>query len=291
LYDTLDIEHFVGRFSYRFGTKIIVPKIGKMLRIKPVLAYLEIHIVDQCNLNCKGCGHFSPIASVWFIDPGKYEHDINQLKKLFSTIRTIRIMGGEPLLHPKIEQLLRQTKNCFPKADIRLVSNGVLLNQMSETFWEVCKTNYVSFDITVYPPLKNKVKFFIKLLRSKGVKLNELKKVDFFYAFYNNRGDSNKELCFKKCQPKWNVCTNLREGRLYSCPVPTYIQHFNKRFGTLIPSDGYVNIYAPNLTGWDVKKALDKAPSTCLYCTYGWDYVPRFSWSTSKHAISDWDAT
>ena len=29
---------------------------------KPFLNYLEINIVDQCNLNCKGCAHFSNIC-------------------------------------------------------------------------------------------------------------------------------------------------------------------------------------------------------------------------------------
>ena len=174
MYDILDIEHFVGRFSYRFGTKIIVPKIGKTLRIKPVLAYLEIHIVDQCNLNCKGCGHFSPIADEWFIDPDIYAHDITQLKKLFSAIRVIRIMGGEPLLHPKIEQLLLQTRNSFPKADLRIVTNGILLDQMPNSFWETCKINHVSFDITVYPPVKNKMNFLFKLLHEKRRRIKRI---------------------------------------------------------------------------------------------------------------------
>jgi organic radical activating enzyme len=291
LYDSLDIEHFVGRFSYRFGTKIIVPEIGKLLRVKPVLPYIEIHVVDQCNLNCKGCGHFSPIADEWLIDPTNYVRDISQLKKLFSTIRVIRIMGGEPLLHPKVEQLLLQTRLIFSKADIRIVTNGILLNKMSDSFWETCKTNHISFDITVYPPLRNKIKFLFELLRAKGVKLNEFKKVDFFYAFYNNKGNSDRELNFQKCKAKWNICTNLRNGRIYSCPIPTYIHHFNKRFNTQIPSDAYVNIYSPNITGWDVRKALNEAPSTCRYCTYGWTKTPRFSWSTSKQTLSDWEGT
>jgi organic radical activating enzyme len=291
LYDTLDIEHFAGRFSYRFGTKIIVPKLGKTLRVKPAFAYLEIHIVDHCNLSCKGCGHFSPIADEYFVDPDKYARDMNQLKNLFSTIRIIRLMGGEPLLHPRIERLLFHTRNCFPKADIRIVTNGLLINQMSESFWEACKASSISLDVTIYPPLKHIVKFIIDQARAKGVKLSELKKADFFYAFYNDKGDSDKELNFIKCKPKWNTAANLRNGRIYSCPIPTYIHYFNKRFATLIPSDVYVNIYAPNITGWDVKKALDKAPSTCHYCTYGWDKVPRFSWSFSNQSITDWDAT
>ena len=27
-----------------------------------VLKYLEIAIIESCNLNCKGCSHFSPLA-------------------------------------------------------------------------------------------------------------------------------------------------------------------------------------------------------------------------------------
>ncbi len=107
-------------------------------------------------------------------------------------------MGGEPLLHPKVEQLLLQTRRVFSKADIRIVTNGILLDKMSDSFWETCKTNNISFDITVYPPLKNKMKFLYKLLRAKGVKLNEFKKADSFYAFYNPKGDSNRELNFQE---------------------------------------------------------------------------------------------
>ena len=291
MYDILDLEHFVGRFSNRFGSKIIIPKIGKMLRVNPVLPYLEIHFVDHCNLNCKGCGHFSPIADEWFINPNSYANDLAQLKKLFSKIRVIRIMGGEPLLHPKIEKLLIQTRNTFSKADIRIVTNGILLSKMSDSFWETCKIHHISFDITVYPPLKNKMNSLVKLFRAKGVKLNEFKNVDFFYAFYNNKGNSNNELNFNKCKLKWFECNNLRNGRLYSCPIPTYIQHFNKRFGTQIPSDGYVDIYAANLTGWEAKKRLSNAPPTCRYCNYRKEIVPRFSWSTSRQSIADWEGT
>lgn len=287
----LDLEHLVGKLNYRYRAKVILPKIAKILKIKPAFAYLEIHVVDHCNLSCKGCGHFSPIADKWFADPDKYAKDMNQLKKLFSTIRIIRLMGGEPLLHPKIERFLFHTRNSFPKADIRIVTNGFLMNQMSDSFWEACKANSVSFDVTVYPPMKSKVKFLVELVRSKGANLTELKKVDFFYAFYNNKGNSNMKLGYQKCQPGWNKCANLRNGKIYSCPIPTYIHYFNKRFGTQVPSDGYVDIYAPNITGWEVKKALDKAPSTCRYCTFGWDKVPKFSWSLSNQRISDWDAT
>ena len=34
-----------------------------------------VDIVDHCNLNCKGCGHFSPLASESFLDIETFEND------------------------------------------------------------------------------------------------------------------------------------------------------------------------------------------------------------------------
>jgi hypothetical protein len=287
LYDTLDLEHFVGRFVGSLGAGLVVPTIGRLLRIKPDLAYVETHIVDRCNMNCRGCSHFSPIADQWFADPVKYLRDMKRLKTLFSNIRVIRIMGGEPLLHPRIERFLIDTKTVFPNADVRVVSNGLILDSMPETFWETCRANSISIDLTIYPPAKNKLKFLLELGKTRGVKM-KVTTADFFFAFYNSRGNSDPEISFRQCKLRWNRCTNLREGCLYSCPISSYIDIFNRCFGTKIPKNGNVDIYAPEISGWAIKKALKKAPLTCRYCTCGWEKVPKFSWSHSTRCITDW---
>ena len=38
-----------------------------------------VDIVDHCNLNCKGCGHFSPLASKSFLDLETFENDLRRL--------------------------------------------------------------------------------------------------------------------------------------------------------------------------------------------------------------------
>ena len=37
-----------------------------------------VDIVDHCNLNCKGCGHFSPLASKSFLDLETFENDLRR---------------------------------------------------------------------------------------------------------------------------------------------------------------------------------------------------------------------
>ena len=43
-----------------------------------------VDIVDHCNLNCKGCGHFSPLAPKSFLDIETFETDLRRLNVLLN---------------------------------------------------------------------------------------------------------------------------------------------------------------------------------------------------------------
>jgi hypothetical protein len=61
--------------------------------------------VDHCNLNCKGCTAFSPVAEEKFMDVNMFERDCERLAELTGgKIELIDLLGGEPLLHPKINE-------------------------------------------------------------------------------------------------------------------------------------------------------------------------------------------
>lgn len=165
------IEWFAKKLSVRMAN-IIVPKaetILETLKIKPALSYLEVHLVDHCNLNCKGCDHFCPIADKWFADSNSYARDLQQIRKLFSRIYQICLLGGEPLLHPKIADFLFITRSCFPKADIRIMTNGILLDSMPDSFWDACRETHTWIIFDVYPPLYQKEKGLVDLARAGGL--------------------------------------------------------------------------------------------------------------------------
>ena len=48
-----------------------------VLRRKPVLYHFEVHITDHCNLNCKGCAHFSNLCKPTFADLDEFEADMS----------------------------------------------------------------------------------------------------------------------------------------------------------------------------------------------------------------------
>jgi molybdenum cofactor biosynthesis enzyme MoaA len=101
---------------------------------KPQLGYLEANLVDHCNLNCRRCSHFAPLAEPHFVAPDDFERDMRRLSALFRNIRVIRLMGGEPLLHPEAERFLSIARTAFPLARIHLVTNGLLLDELREAF-------------------------------------------------------------------------------------------------------------------------------------------------------------
>lgn len=91
------------------------------------LDYIEININDHCNLNCKGCSHFAPLAPASFKNFNTFLKDIKRLKQLIPHIFKIRIMGGEPFLNPELKRYVETLKEVYPYSDLRIVTNGLLL--------------------------------------------------------------------------------------------------------------------------------------------------------------------
>ena len=263
-------------------------RLRKTAGLKPSLPYLEFHLADHCNLNCKGCDHFSPIAEKRFADLNDYKRDIKQLQRLFSKVDTIALMGGEPLLNPQIVSFLFATRSCFSEANVVIRTNGILLPQMSETFWNTCRICSVGIAITIYPPLKEKESDLIQLVKDNDLRVF-VQSATSFHAFYNRKGDTDPKAAFKRCRVRWYT-PMLRAGRIYICPKIASISYFNEKFGLKIPETGFVDIYTPGLNGWDLKSKLNEPSSACCYCALGWNVLPVFPWGTSNLVLHDWDA-
>jgi GTP 3',8-cyclase len=94
------------------------------------LHYLRLSITDLCNLRCLYC---MPAGGV-----KKLEHDqVLRLEELARVARVaaglgvdkIRLTGGEPLLRRGLDQLLAELKAIAPQPDLRLTTNGLLLEE------------------------------------------------------------------------------------------------------------------------------------------------------------------
>ena len=103
------------------------------LALKPKL---DVQVCDHCNLRCAGCLHFAPLAPERFLDLGEYERDLRRLAAIEGFggyFESIVLMGGEPLLHPQVADVVSVTRAILPDENITLCTNGLLLKRMRPT--------------------------------------------------------------------------------------------------------------------------------------------------------------
>ncbi|MBQ8887474.1 MAG: 4Fe-4S cluster-binding domain-containing protein [Candidatus Gastranaerophilales bacterium] len=83
----------------------------ELINNKLHLQYFLYEIVHHCNLNCKGCDHCAPIAEEEYVELKQYKNDL----KHFNEINAFAIMGGEPLLHPYINEIVKISRKILKK--------------------------------------------------------------------------------------------------------------------------------------------------------------------------------
>lgn len=254
----------------------------------------EFHLSEHCNLNCKGCDHFSPLAKPSFTDYDSFSKDIERMSELFNgEAKSIHILGGEPLLNKNVCKFIEKTRKSFPNKDlteIRVISNGILVNDMPDEFWETLHNNHTILSVTKYP-----LKLNYELMKEKAQKF----KVHF--EFYDNtdkeqiwynikmqeKGKNDPKKSFYKCFLA-NNCVMLKNGKIYTCTLIPNIDHFNKHFNKNIKAseEDSIDIYkAKNKE--EIFDFLSKPTPFCRYCNPDVkDY--SLTWEPTKKDINEW---
>ncbi|MDR2842311.1 MAG: hypothetical protein LBV52_03815 [Spirochaetaceae bacterium] len=257
-------------------------------KVKTQLGF-EVSVCDHCNLDCLGCEHFSPIACEKYLDVEKYEKDCSRLASLVDgKMEWIHLMGGEPLLHPQLCEILDITRKYFKEGSIELVSNGILLQKQSEIFWKKCCENNIKIAVTQYP---------IKLDYAAIEKIAKKYNVEFRYYFLGHKtmhkrpldisGKQSIKYNYEHCH-MINTCVQFINGRLYTCIMIAYIEYFNKQFNKnlTVSENDSIDIYNVK-TKEEIFNFLAKPVSFCKYCNIK-NTVFGLEWGVSKKDISEW---
>lgn len=249
------------------------------------LQHLQFHVADKCNLNCRRCQHFSNIASdIAFPKFENVERDFFRLKELFNDINRIAILGGEPLLNPQLPQYCRMARQSFPYAKIDIITNGLLVRNMSRELITTVLENDILINISYYPVIeliKDDIINFLRINKMRhiiGPKINTFSKKMTLHPLQNPLDQ------FKKCRDR--CCTTLRDGKLYPCYLPATVSIFNKQFETdIVATESCIDIYDPNLTGYKILDKLSYGFDICRYCTN----EKIFPWEqTNEVLLDDW---
>jgi organic radical activating enzyme len=94
----------------------------------PNLEFLEVMVINACNLSCAGCTTFSDLKHSGYVT-WKQGRDWLEPWTNRINIQAIGMMGGEPLMNPELRQWLLGIRELLPETQIRVVTNGLLLHK------------------------------------------------------------------------------------------------------------------------------------------------------------------
>lgn len=250
---------------------------------------LEIHVVDHCNLGCKCCSHYSSVAPVRFYSPSELGTQLKRISPIISGhIRELHLLGGEPLLHPQIEEIVKIVRKYLPTDSISIITNGLLIPKMPASFFYTLREYNIKLSVSEYP-LKFDYSDMVEHVKEKGIEIEKfhvLSKRPFQRRPLNEKGKERWFVNSFNC-PMKGICMQLYDGRLYLCAAHAYLGFLNKAFGTnFVHKKGtYLNIDDIRSIN-DILRFIFLPNKACSYCDRSkWENI---EWEQSCGAKDEW---
>ena len=253
---------------------------------------IDIPAVEHCNLSCKCCTAFGPLAQEYFLDVETYEKDMKRLAKLTSNnLESVCFTGGEPLLHPRLTKMFDIARLYFKDTEISFMTNGILLPKMPAEFWENCKKNNVCISLSRYPirldidGIKETAKSYSVRFDYVGGSNTPIKEM-WKYPI-DLHGKQKLKNSFYICN-QVNSCLRMKNGIIYPCNTIACIDHFNGYFNTklAVTEKDYININDVKSID-EVYDFLIAPKAFCKYCNRK-GVVFGIKYGVSKKEITEW---
>ena len=281
-----------GYRYYALSTKDVLEIERSMPRMQ---IGFEVHVTEHCNLNCTGCTHFSPIAKTNYLDVKEWKNDCKRMYELYGDdVLEVRLLGGEPLLHPNLPEIMNVTRDFFKNAQIIILTNGIMLKRMSTSFWDSVKRNSVKIMTTRYPININydSIKQFVE---DKNIEYGEWEmesdnngdKVLENYHL-DIEGKQNGLESLRKCI-RANFCLTLKHGKLYTCTIAAHMHHMKEFFSLEhmnIEEKNGISIYEAK-DKYEISEFLVNEIPACRYCDIR-ESVTYIPYTTSRKKMEEW---
>jgi len=225
----------------------------------------------------------------------------------FLDVDRIALLGGEPLLHPKLHEIILDVRSWWPNSEIEITSNGLLVDRIKPTLQQSIIDNSITLYISIHneswvEKIKNSiVKKFGKLTLLESQRTQPSgghdvfnsesgNKVVFEYTYYfrpsalQPNKDNKLELHNSDPQMAHEVCDmkmsfHFWKGCLYKCGVMVTLPYMIKQKSSLLHiSDGQLNLlnqYQP--------VTLDEIKNTPRAVDKLFDYIPQCEFCPSNY--------
>lgn len=184
-------------------------------------------ITTSCDLACPGCDRFIDFDHSWHEPLSELKTNMDVWASRIQPKR-VSLIGGEPLIHPYLCEIVSHTRKCFPNSIIEIFTNGILLNKQPNLIDTLIKNSPAFISITIHTrnqTVKNLINDNIKnYIQNKGIdfEISDATKGGWYkYRNISNNkikpwNDNNAEESYRTCGVK--LMPIIYKNKLYKCP-------------------------------------------------------------------------
>lgn len=250
---------------------------------------VDLPIVDACNLACRACSHFSPLVRK--VEP----RDVADIAAALTLLQNVApgltysvfIMGGEPLLHPQVADIVDVVADCMPNAERFLVTNlmgwakhrDVLVPRLLSSNTFLAYTKYGKLNAGQVAQIEAESK-------TSGLWISRFgNDAETFCTYPKSITDKYGRSGKAKCPMA--KCPSLIGNRLYLCSPVASLEYPNESFNLSLKCSKFDYIDLRNVEHPHEILALMYLPNPfCSHCNVGAN--EQFPWVSGKRARDEW---
>lgn len=238
---------------------------------------IEFCLTTKCTLKCADCCALMPgFNRCSHIDMSfdEFKNTLNQLLENVNSIRKLIILGGEPLLHPDLCEMLEYASKFDKVHQISIVSNGTKIpsDKLIETLKNNNKIFFYMSNYSENPKLApilhyNEIK---EKLKENGLKFQMMES----WSWFKEHGFSGEKHCEKGAKYHFETCHRTKCLTTLDRKIDICSKAFSGRMQKLIEVKDYIDLdktknLKQDLIDFYKKDMID----ACEYCIISKDEV------------------
>lgn len=229
-----------------------------------VVPYMTTLITSGCTLRCRDCNNLMPYYSRGsYILTETILQDVNRICDAVDFCICMNITGGEPFLHPELNQIINTIKANDKIAFVEIITNGTLLP--SHEVIMSLKNEKTIVKISNYHGY-SRISELTRLFKNEGIRFmvkENLRWIDSGGIERRNKEYEQTKYEYLSC---WagKFCKSIYNGKLYVCARAAFLHEL----GISDHQSDYLDLTGPDLRERLLGFYLQEYVDACDFCDH-----------------------
>jgi hypothetical protein len=203
---------------------------------------LELHVTHACNLACESCSHYSDQGHKGMLALDEAGRWMSPWSGRVAPEQFL-LLGGEPTIHPRFPEFLPLVRSSWPRARIRIVTNGFFLHRHPALPEAMIAAGNTYLVVSIHhDSAEYRARFapIWELLRGwvdrHAIEVHFLPSHAWWTRRYRGTGAAMEPYDDRAPRRSWEICPakycpQLHEGRIWKCAALAYLGMQHAKYG------------------------------------------------------------